>query len=127
MGYRLLAPGLVLAAVAADLGGVHGLAFWLVLGALPAAAASAFGGLGAALAGEGGWLHANTATIALVLLVLGSAVREGAAQGGATPALAVSTLVAALVCFALPGLAWLLEPLRLRPRTRATTARAHFG
>ncbi|HEY2074433.1 MAG TPA: hypothetical protein VGG88_12725 [Gaiellaceae bacterium] len=123
----MLAPGIVLAAVAADLGGVHGLAFWLVLAAVPAAAASAFAGLGAALAGDGGWLRANTATIALVLLVTGSAVRESAPQGAAVPALAVSTLVIALLCYALPGIAWLLsEPLRsvrtAAPRPRASRA-----
>ena len=126
MHSRLLAPGIVLAAVLADAGGVHGLAFWLVLAALPAAAALSFRGIGASLAGEGGWLRANTATIALVLIVLGSAVRESAPQGSAVPALAVSTLVAALVCYALPGVLWLLEPLRsLRtaaPRPRASRA-----
>lgn len=126
MHSRLLAPGIVLAAVMADAGGVHGLAFWLVLAALPAAAALSFSGIGASLAGEGGWLRANTATIALVLIVLGSAVRESAPQGSAVPALAVSTLVAALVCYALPGVLWLLEPLRsLRtaaPRPRASRA-----
>jgi len=126
MGSRLLAPGIALCALLADLGHAHGLAFWLVLFAIPAAAWMSFGGLGAALAGEGPRLQAVSASVALVLLVLGSAVRASAAQGGHVPALAVSTVVAALICYALPGLVWVLEPLRsLRtaaPRPRASRA-----
>lgn len=123
---RLLAPGIALCALVADLGGAHGLAFWLVLAAVPAAAWAAFADLGDALAEEARRLPAISGTLALVLLVLGSAVRESAAQGGAVPALAVSTVVAALVCYAVPGFVWLLEPLRsLRtaaPRPRASRA-----
>lgn len=123
---RLLASGVALGAVLSDAGGVHGLAFWLVLLAVPAAAWVSFLGLSDALAGEARWLPAVSASFALVFLVLGSAVRESAAQGAAVPALAVSTVVAALLCYALPGLVWLLEPLRtLRtaaPRPRASRA-----
>lgn len=107
----LLPPVLVLGALLADGAGVHGLAFWLVLLALPAAAATAFVALSDALDG-GGWLRGTTATFALVLLVLGSAVREAAPRGSAVPTLAITAAVAALICYALPGLAWLLEPLR---------------
>jgi hypothetical protein len=123
---RLLASGIALAAILSDAGGVHGLAFWLVLAAVPAAAWVSFLGLSDALAGDARWLPAVSGTIALLLLVLGSAVRESAAHGSAVPALAVSTVVAALVCYALPGFVWLLEPLRsLRtaaPRPRASRA-----
>jgi hypothetical protein len=123
---RLLASGIALSAILFDAGGVHGLAFWLVLLGIPAAAWVSFLGLSDALAGEARWLPAVSATIALVLLVVGSAVRESAAQGGPVPALAVSTVVAALVCYSLPGFVWLLEPLRsLRtatPRPRASRA-----
>jgi hypothetical protein len=126
MGSRLLASGLALGAVLCDAGGVHGLAFWLVLVAIPAAAWVSFLGVSDALAGEARWLPAASAAFALVLLVLGSAARESAAQGGHVPALAVSTVVAALICYALPGLVWVLEPLRsLRtaaPRPRASRA-----
>ena len=125
MGSRLLAPGLALAALVSDAAGVHGLAFWLVLVALPAAAATAFVGVSDALAGEGA-LRGVTASLALVLLVLGSAVREGAPQGASVPTLAVSTIVMALICYTLPGLLWLLEPLRsvrtARPTPRASRA-----
>lgn len=112
MRQRLLASGLALGAVLADTGGTHGLALWLVLVAVPVAAWASFAALGEALAGEARWLPAVCTTFALVLLVTGSAARESAAQGGAVPALAVSTAVAALVCYAVPGFLWLLEPLR---------------
>ena len=124
MGTRLLPPGLAVCAVLADGVGLHGIAFWLVLLALPVAAAVAYVGLSDALAGNG-WLPGATATLAVVLLVVGSAVRESAPQGAAVPALAVSAVVGALVLYAVPALAWLLEPLRPRPRARATTVRAH--
>lgn len=118
MGSRMLAPGIALSALLADAVGLHGMALWLVLLALPAAAASSFVGASDALAGEGA-LRGVTASLALVLLVLGSAVREGAPRGGAVPALAISAVVAALVCYAVPGIVWLLEPLRRRPRVRS--------
>jgi hypothetical protein len=125
MGSRLLAPCIALAALLGDLAGVHGLAFWLVLVALPAAAARAFVGVSDALAGDGA-LEGVIASLALVLLVLGSAVREGAPQGAAVPALAISAVVMALLCYALPGVMWLLEPLRsvrtARPTPRASRA-----
>ena len=125
MGSRLLAPGIALAALLADVAGVHGLAFWLVLAALPAAAAFAFVAISDALAGEGA-LAGLTASLALVLLVLGSAVRENAPRGGHVPALAVSSVVMALLCYGIPGLLWVLEPLRsvrtARPTPRASRA-----
>jgi uncharacterized membrane protein len=125
MSSRLLAPGIALAAVAADATGIHGLAFWLVLLALPIAAAAAFVGVSDALVGEGA-LRGLTASLALVLLVLGSAVRENAPRGGHVPALAVSSVVMALLCYGIPGLLWVLEPLRsvrtARPTPRASRA-----
>jgi hypothetical protein len=121
MASRLAPPALALAAVLADGAGLHGFAFWIVLVTLPAAAAAAFTGVSDALDG-GGWLRGSTATAALVLLVLGSTVREGAPRGAAVPALAVSAVVMALVCYGIPALAWLLEPLR--PRTGSSLPRA---
>ena len=115
MSSRLLAPGIALAAVLADASGVHGLAFWLVLLVLPAAAAAAFVDLSDVLGGEGKWLRASTSTFALVLLVIGSAVRESAPRGASVPVLAVSTVVMALLCYGMPMLAWVLQPVRLRP------------
>lgn len=123
MRSSLLAPGLALAAVLADVGGAHGLASWLVLLALPAAAATAFAAISDAL-DEGPRLQAVTGCLALVLLVAGSTVREAAATGASVPALAVSTIVIALVCYAVPGIAWLFsEPMRSL-RTATPTRRA---
>ena len=126
MSSRLLAPGIALAAIVADASGAHGLASWLVLLALPAAAAAAFVALSDVLGGEGRRLQAFTSMIALVLLVAGSAVREGAPRGASVPVLAVSTVVMALLCYAVPALAWVLEPLKsvrtARPTPRASRA-----
>jgi len=125
MGSRLLAPGIALGALLADAAGVHGLALWLVLLAVPAAAAAAFVGVSDALAGLGA-MRGVTASLALVLLVVGSAAREGAPRGASVPALAVSSVVLALVCYGIPALAWLLVPLRpvrtARPTPRASRA-----
>jgi hypothetical protein len=123
MRFRLFAPGLALAAVLADAIGVHGLASWLVLIALPAAATAAFVAVSDAL-DRGPRLPALTASGALLLLVAGSAVREGAPRGAHVPALAVSTIVLALVCYAVPAVTWLFtEPLRSL-RTATPTRRA---
>ena len=99
MGSRLLAPGIALAALLADAGGVHGLAAWLVLLALPAAAAAAFVGVSDALEGLGA-MRAATASLALALLVLGSAVREGAPR---VPRKAPSGMNGALASAAAPS------------------------
>ena len=124
MGPRLTAPGVALAALLADAAGLHGLAGWLVLLAVPAACAASFVGVSDALAGLG-VLRGVTASLALVLLVVGSAVREHAARGGSIPAVAVSTIVAALICYAIPIFAWILQPGALRtaaPKRRASPA-----
>src|ERR1700752_4127238 len=124
MGPRLLAPGIALSALLADTVGFHGVALWLLLLALPVAAAASFTGISDALDG-GGALRGVTASLALVLIVLGSAVREAAPRGGAVPARGISAVFAALLCYALPAVVWLLEPLRLaRPRRGSPTPRA---
>lgn len=123
MSSRLLAPGIVLTAILADASGIHGLASWLVLLALPAAAAAAFVDLSDVLGGGGRWLRASTSILALVLLVGGSAVREAAPLGASVPTLALSTVVMALLCYAVPALAWVLEPLK-SVRTARPTPRA---
>ena len=118
MGSRLLAPGIALGALLADAVGIHGIALWLVLLALPPAAAASFTGISDALAGEGA-LAGVTASLALVLIVLGSAVREAAPRGGSVPTSAISAVVAALICYAIPLVAWVLQPLRLTRTPRA--------
>jgi hypothetical protein len=119
MGSRLLPSSLAVAAVAADAAGLHGIAFYLVLLAIPCAAGAAFVGAGDALEGKD-VLRGVTTALALALLVLASAARANAAEGAAVPALAASALIAAVAVYGLPLLAWVLEPLKPRPRFRTS-------
>jgi hypothetical protein len=118
MGSRLLPLSLALGALLADATGLHRLAYYLVLLAVVGAAAAAFVGVGDLLGGTGGLLRAATTGVALVFLLLGSAVRASATVGGHVPALAVSTVVAAVLVYAVPALGWLVEPLVPRPAPR---------
>ncbi len=86
--------------------------------AIPAAAGAAFTGVGDVLEGKNARLRGLTTTFALALLLLGSAVREGAAVGSGVPALAVSAALGAALLYALPALFWVLEPLVPRAQTR---------
>ena len=123
MGSRLLPLSLGLGASLADLGGAHGLAALLVLLAIPSAAGVAFVGISDLLEGKRALLRALTTSGALVLLLVGSAVRHGAPADAAVPALALSAVVAAAVLYAVPVLFWVLEPLAPKPRP-ARAARA---
>jgi hypothetical protein len=117
MGSPLLPLSLALGALGADAAGLHRVALYVVLLAVVGAAAAAFAGAGAALEGHGSWLRAGSTSAALVLLVLGSAVRANGPAGGHLPTLAVSTLVLAVVVYVAPVLGWLVQPLALRPRS----------
>jgi len=123
MGSRILPLVLAIAALAAGGAGADGAAAVLVLIAVPCAAAAAFVAISDALEGRPEKLRAVTTGLALALIVIGSTVRTGAPLGGTVPALAVSTLVAAVVLYALPAFVWVLEPLRLRPRHSAPRVR----
>jgi len=116
MGSRLLPLSLALGAFAADAAGLHRPAYYLVLLAVVGAAAAAFVGVGEWIEGKGGLVRAGTTTSALVLLLLGSAVRA-AAPTGHIPTLAVSTLVLAALVYAVPLLSWFVEPV-VTPRDR---------
>jgi hypothetical protein len=118
MGSRLLPLSLALGALLADATGLHRLAYYLVLLAVIGAAAAAFVGVGDLLGGTGSLLRAATTGVALAFLVLGSAVRASATVGGHVPALAVSTVVAAVLAYSLPLLGWLFQPLAPRPASR---------
>jgi hypothetical protein len=117
MGSRLLPLALAAGALLADALGLHRGASYLVLFAVVAAAAAAFVGVADVLEGKPARLRAIGASSALALLVLGAAARATAPVDASVPALAASTLVAALVVYALPVVGWVLEPLR--PRRRA--------
>ena len=123
MGSRLLPFLLALGALVAGAAGSDRIAFYLVLLTIPAAAAASFVAVSDALEGRAARLRAVSTSVALALLVIGSTVRAGAPRGGHVPAFAVSTLVVAMIAYTLPGLVWLLEPLRLRPRPARVRAR----
>lgn len=117
MGSRLLPLTFALLAVLADAAGLHHASLYLGLLAVPAAAAASFVSISDVLEGKRALLRALTSGFALIMLVLASAVREGAPHGAAVPPLVAYALVAALIAYALPAVAWVLEPVRL-PRTR---------
>ena len=124
MGSRLLPFLLVVGALLADGGTAHRAAYYLVLLAVPAAAAAAFVGVADVLEGKPALARGITATVSLVLLVIGCAARAGAAEGAAVPAVAVSAAVAAAIVYAVPLVGWLFEPVRPRRRVRQRDRRA---
>jgi len=116
VGSRLLPLVLATAALAAGGVGLGGLALWLGLLAVPAAAAAAFVAVSDLLEGRPMLLRAVTSGMALALVVIASAARENAATGTSTPRLATWALLAALLAYTAPAVAWVLRPVRV-PRT----------
>jgi hypothetical protein len=100
MGSRLLPLSLALGVVLADATGFHRVAFYLALLAVVGAAAAAFDAVSRYLEGAGGPARAATTSLALALLVLGSAVRAS---------------VAAMLLYISPALGWFLAPLAPKP------------
>ena len=118
LGSRLLPLVLAMAALAAGAIGLGGLALWIGLLAVPAAAAAAFVGVSDALDGRPVRLTAVTSGVALAFVVLASAARENAATGAAVSPLATWALLIALLAYAVPFVAWVLEPVRAPHRSR---------
>jgi hypothetical protein len=117
MGSRLLPLVLAAAALAAGAAGLGGLALWLGLLTVPAAAAAAFVAVSDALEGRPALLRAWTGGLALVLIVVASAARENAATGTAVSRLATWSLLLALLAYLVPAVAWVLQPVRVPRRT----------
>ena len=86
---------------------------WLGFFAIPAAAAAAFVSVSDRLEGKPRLVHAVSNSLALAFIVLESAVRSNAAGGGAAPPLATWALLAALFAYAVPTVAWVLEPMKV--------------
>jgi hypothetical protein len=122
MGSRLLPLSATAAALAATAAGLQGLAVYLGLLAVPAAAAVAYVAVSDWLEGRPARLRALTSGLGLTLLVTASAVRYDAPPHTGTPPLASWSLALALAAYLVPALAWVLEPLRL-PRRTAVPAR----
>jgi len=116
MGSRLLPVSLALGALVADAAGLHALASLLVLAAVAGAAAAAFGAIAATYMAALVLYSVALKLLALLFLVVGSAVRTGAPVGAAPPTLALSTLVLAALAYCVPLVSWLVEPVVPRPR-----------
>jgi hypothetical protein len=117
VGSRLLPLVLATAALAAGTAGLGGLAAWLGLLVIPAAAAAAFVAISDTLEKRPALLCAVTSGVALVLVVVASAARQNAPTGSAASPLATWGLVLALLAYGIPFVAWVLEPMRVPRRT----------
>jgi anti-sigma-K factor RskA len=101
---------LIVTAVAADGAGAHHAASWLVLVAIPIAAAVAFAAAGDFVEEKTSLPAALCPALVLMLLVLASAVRSNAVEGGHVPRLALSALAACVALYGLQALAVLVWP-----------------
>ena len=113
MGSQLLPLMLAAAALVAGETGLGGLALWLLLLAVPAAAATAFVAVSDALEGRPALLRAVTSGLALALVIVASAARENAPTGAAPSPLATWALLLGLFAYAVPVVAWVLQPMRV--------------
>ncbi len=102
---RRAAPILpTLAAACADGAGAHRLAFYLLLLSIPAGAVAGLDRFAYALDGRGEGRQAVVSGVALVLLVLGEAVRSPHLAENAAPSLALTALALALALLGLQTL-----------------------
>jgi hypothetical protein len=104
----------VIAAAAADGAGSHGVAFYALLLAVPAAAVAALDAFGQVLDGADEHLHALLWTVVLGLVVVGCAVRSPGLSEGSVPALGRSALLACLAVFCVQAGASAARELRGR-------------
>jgi hypothetical protein len=114
MARRAIPVGLVIAAAAADGAGAHGLAFYALLLAVPAAAVAALETFGRVLDGADEHLHALLWTVVLALVVIGAAVRGPAVTQGVVPTLGHSALLACLAVFCVQAVVAATAELRAR-------------
>jgi hypothetical protein len=106
-----LSAALLLAAVAADGAGGRSLALYIVLASIPAVAIAALSFFGDLVEGsaddEAGALYVGLTSLALVLLVIGAAVRANALRDAALPALGTSAVIGALALIGLQLAVWI--------------------
>ena len=108
---------LVLAALAADASGRHGLAGYLLVAGVPAAAAAALHLFGRLVE-----LPARTRGEAYVRFESSLAARSGVAEGASLPPLTASAVVAALAVYLLQAFTALVAPRPRLPRRRGAAA-----
>jgi len=106
----VISAALVLGAVVADGEHARGVALYLVLAAIPAVAVTALSFFGDLVEGsadsDAGAVYVGLSSLALVLLLIGAAVRANTLAHSAIPALGVSTLVGALTLLGLQLAVW---------------------
>jgi hypothetical protein len=105
-----ISAALVLGAVVADGQHARTVALYLVLAAIPTVAMSALSFFGDLVDGsadaEAGAVYVGLTSLALILLLIGAAVRANTLADGAIPALGVSALVGALALLGLQLAVW---------------------
>jgi hypothetical protein len=105
-----ISTALVLGAVVADGEDARTVALYLVLAAIPAVAVTALSFFGDLVEGsadaEAGAVYVGLTSLALLLLLIGAAVRANTLQDTAVPALGTSALVGALALLGLQLAVW---------------------
>ena len=108
MTTRLASVSLVLGAALADAAGLHSLAYYALVAAVPIVAIAALNGLGDVLDGSAAEPHdrgvALLSGLALPFVLLATAVRAPLLTEGPPPAIGVTCVVAALAIFAVQAL-----------------------
>jgi hypothetical protein len=125
VGRSTISAALVLGAVVADGQHARTLALYLVLTAIPALAVTALSFFGDLVEGsadaEAGAVYVGLTSLALLLSIIGAAVRANALADGAIPALGISALVGALTLLGVQLAVW--TSLRLSRERLVNTAR----
>jgi hypothetical protein len=110
VGRSAISAALVLGAVVADGQHARTLALYLVLAAIQALAVTALSFFGDLVEGsadaEAGAVYVGLTSLALLLLIIGAAVRANALADGAIPALGVSALVGSLTLLGMQFAVW---------------------
>ncbi|MHB1243951.1 MAG: hypothetical protein ACYC1P_11235 [Gaiellaceae bacterium] len=124
MTTRLASVSLVLGAALADAAGLHSLAYYALVAAVPIVAIAALNGLGDVLDGSAAEPHdrgvALLSALALPFVLLATAVRAPLLTEGPPPAIGVTAVVAALAIFAVQALVAAALPVaRLRASARS--------
>jgi hypothetical protein len=117
VGLRVLTAALVLVAALADAASSPQLAFYALLAAVPAAAASGLSIFSELLEEDGRIVQAFVWALVLTLVVVGAATRSPALLEGGVPAVGATALTACLALLSLEGLLAAVAEFRRRALT----------